>query len=237
MQLQLLLSARLSRPGGGLSSAVTHCELAWILASISTIAKRMTCASACACVGEAVCGLGSNVNISERRADWLVSWLSKAACEKRVCVADLRAVLGRLSFALTALGHLRPFLGPVYAWIAVAEVRRLCQLPKALIFIFGFLATALKTGGCLVPVGRLPAVERELFGTDARAEGNEIWIGGWALDHRDKKKCRWFAERLSHTNAPWLYAAGEAAYVPSCAFSIFPPSTTLLYWARPVGLL
>ena len=108
------------------------------------------------CLKERSLGIG----ISARRADWLVSWLSKAACEKCVCVADLRAVLGRLSFALTALGHLRPFLGPVYTWIAVAEVRCLCQLPTALIFIFGFLATALKTGGRLVPVGRLPAVER-----------------------------------------------------------------------------
>ncbi|CAE7822629.1 unnamed protein product [Symbiodinium necroappetens] len=52
--------------------------------------------------------------------------------------------------------------------------------------------------------------ERELFRTDARAEGNEVWIGGWALDHRDTTQCRWFSEKLTHKNAPWLFASGES---------------------------
>ena len=81
-------------------------------------------------------------------------------------------------------------------------------MPKAVIFmfLFRFLVTALKDGGRIAPVRRLPASEHELFGTDARAEGNEIWVGGWALEHRDTKQCRLFSEKLTHASAPWLYA-------------------------------
>ena len=146
------------------------------------------------------------LGISERQATWLVDWLKKTVRARHVRIADLRAVMGRLSFALTALGHLRPFLGPLYAWLAVAQVQHIGHLPKAVVYIMTFLAAALEGHGRLLPVGRLPAAERELFRTDARAEGNEIWIGGWALDHQDKRKCRWFAEKLDHGSAPWLYA-------------------------------
>ncbi|CAE7206157.1 unnamed protein product [Symbiodinium natans] len=92
------------------------------------------------------------LGISASRASWLVSWLRKTACEKWVKIADLQAVMGRLSFALTALGHLRPFLGPLYAWLAVARAQRVGQLPKAVVYIMLFLASALEGHGRLLPV-------------------------------------------------------------------------------------
>ena len=64
--------------------------------------------------------------------------------------------------------------------------------------------------GRLQPVGRESDTEVELFRTDARADGEEVWIGGWALDSGDRSKCRWFAERLSRRNASWAFTAGEA---------------------------
>ena len=97
-------------------------------------------------------------------------------------IADVSAVLGRLSFGLTALGHFRPFLGPVYAWVASMDTGRVYLLPKAIILIFKFLAKALQGEGRLVSVSRRVTTPKELFRTDARAEGEEIWIGGWALD-------------------------------------------------------
>ena len=60
------------------------------------------------------CKLG----LSVQRAQWLVKWLSQTSTPSCVRIADVSAVLGRLSFALSALGHFRPFLGPVYAWAA-----------------------------------------------------------------------------------------------------------------------
>ena len=74
-----------------------------------------------------------------------------------------------------------------------------------------FLAKALAGDGRLTPVGvRTKGLAYECFRTDARTEGSEIWIGGWALDDQDTMKRRWFAEKITHEKAPWLYAAGES---------------------------
>eukprot|EP00435_Cladocopium_sp_Y103_P010320 s1590_g2.t1 len=151
------------------------------------------------------CALGLSVG----RATWAVNWLRGCVDRGSLRVADMSAVLGRLSFGLTALDHVRPFLGPIYAWVAALEHTRTYKLPKAVRLIMLFLAKALEGSGRLTPV-RTGVPQPEAFRTDARAEGSEIWIEGWALDDPDTKKCRWFSEKLTHENAPWLYAAGES---------------------------
>ena len=50
---------------------------------------------------------------------------------------NVSAVLGGLSFGLTALGHLRP--GPVYAWVASVDSHRTYQLSKAVALNFQVL--------------------------------------------------------------------------------------------------
>ena len=152
----------------------------------------------------------SKLGLSVQRAQWLIQWLTKTTAADYVKIADVSAVLGRLSFALTALGHLRPFLGPVYAWVASLDHRHAYKVPRAISLIFKFLAKALGGGGRLTSAGKAHAVEKELFRTDAKAEGNEVWIAGWALDSENTKQCRWFSERLDHVTAPWVYMAGEA---------------------------
>ena len=50
----------------------------------------------------------------------------------------------------------------------------------------------------------------EIFRTDARAAGEEVYIGGWAvIDGKRTMDCRWFSERLTCDNAPWVFTAGE----------------------------
>lgn len=162
-------------------------------------------------VGFQICLDGCQLGISEQRAQWLVKRLRNACAEGQVALADLSAVLGRLSFALTALGHLRLFLGPIYAWVAaLAGKTAVSKLPKALRLIFAFLRLALEGGGRLQPLGPRAVEEREFYRTDARAEGDEVWIGGWALDHAETRRCRWFSEKLDHTTAPWLFCSGES---------------------------
>ncbi|OLP92219.1 hypothetical protein AK812_SmicGene26002 [Symbiodinium microadriaticum] len=152
----------------------------------------------------------SKLGLSIQRAQWLVHWLSRTSVAECVKIADVSAVLGGLSFALSALGHPRPFLGPVYAWVAVLDHRRSYKMPRAISSIFKFLAKALGGEGRLISAGRPHATEKELFRTDAKAEGNEVWMAGWALDSEDTKQCRWFSERLDHISAPWVFLAGEA---------------------------
>ena len=51
---------------------------------------------------------------------------------------------------------------------------------------------------------------KELFRTDARADNEEVWIGGWSLDSSDLGQCRWFSEKLKkRKNAWWAFLAGE----------------------------
>ena len=51
----------------------------------------------------------------------------------------------------------------------------------------------------------------EVFRLDAKAEGEEVAIGGWrCTDAADTKKATWFAVRLNRRNAPWAFARGEA---------------------------
>ncbi|CAE7745050.1 SWP2 [Symbiodinium sp. CCMP2592] len=110
------------------------------------------------------------LGLSESRAAWAINWLESTAMQGLVRVADMRAALGRLSFALSALGHSRPFLGPMYAWVAVLHNCRRYQVPKAIVLIMQYLAKALKGLGRLTPVGTPVACEKELFRTDAKAE-------------------------------------------------------------------
>ena len=83
----------------------------------------------CEWVGFEVSLLERSLGLSQARADWVIGWLEKTCAENCVRLANLRAVLGRLAFAFTALPQYRPFLGPLYAWSAAVGRRtvELCQ--------------------------------------------------------------------------------------------------------------
>ena len=155
-------------------------------------------------LGERVLGLTAS------RATWLVGWMQRAISAGEVNIADMRSVLGRLAFACSALTNFKPFLGPLYAWTAAMDSYNKRRLPKLVILILRFLSNALEKGQRLQGVGVFHEHVREVFRTDARAEGAEVWIGGWALDSEDASQCRWFAEKLNHHNAKWVFTAGES---------------------------
>ena len=100
--------------------------------------------------GGLVCSwVGFEVSLAERslgltaaRAEWLCNWLEQASCAGQVKIADLRAVLGRLSFACTALCNYRAFLGPLYAWVAAMANFDRRPLPKLAVLIMKFLSRA-----------------------------------------------------------------------------------------------
>jgi hypothetical protein len=51
----------------------------------------------------------------------------------------------------------------------------------------------------------------ERFRADAKAEGDDVRLGGWELTDAgaDTTKGRWFSERLTRQNAPWVFDFGE----------------------------
>ena len=54
------------------------------------------------------------------------------------------------------------------------------------------------------------AFKGELFRTDAKAEGNDVAVGGWECQGgRKPTGARWFVVKLTVENTPWLHCRGE----------------------------
>ena len=106
---------------------------------------------------------------------------------------------------------LRPILGPVYAWTSATQSLRTLRLPKAPSFILEFLQCCLEQGMRRAASGRHFGSVPEFFRTDARAQGSELWVGGWCCSNNsDPRKCRWFSERIDHLKFPIFYIAGPS---------------------------
>ena len=68
--------------------------------------------------------------ISEKKVKWIVEWLERHRASGGVTGRDLKSALGRFSFVAGALQHVRPFLGPIFAWAAVLSPGDLCQVSR-----------------------------------------------------------------------------------------------------------
>ncbi|CAE8676146.1 unnamed protein product [Polarella glacialis] len=150
------------------------------------------------------------LGISEARADWLVRWMSKALVAGSVCIEEFKSVLGRMGFAMRALETFRPFLGPLYAWSSAVPMRTFLPLPVMIRLILLYLKDRLKEGSRTAPCGCSQGLTKEHFRADAKAEGEDVRIGGWeCLDSDDVGTARWFSEVITRENAPWVFEAGD----------------------------
>jgi len=150
------------------------------------------------------------VGVTASRARWCVHWLEDRQAEGRVQLGELREALGRIQFVAGPLEHLRPFLGPLYAWACSGAKFGKPVLPVMLRLILGYLAKELKearTSNC-----RLHGHHAgEVFRLDAKAEGEKVSVGGWLTKGGLKaKEAPWFAVELTRSNAPWAFARGDA---------------------------
>ena len=162
-------------------------------------------------IGYSICVAQRTVGISSSRADWIVGWIKKTRADGLVRVADLRSVLGRLSFAFSVIPLLKPFLGPIYAWAAAVQACHTLRLPKAVSLVLLFLQRALEQGLRRVEVPRFSCPPKEHFRTDAKAQGSELWVGGWCCaDDADPHRCRWFSEKIDHLKFPVFFMAGQS---------------------------
>ncbi|CAE7365908.1 unnamed protein product, partial [Symbiodinium sp. CCMP2456] len=51
----------------------------------------------------------------------------------------------------------------------------------------------------------------EHFRTDAKAQGSELWVGGWCCaDDANPRRCRWFSEKIDHLKFPLFFMAGQS---------------------------
>ena len=90
----------------------------------------------------------------------------------------------------------------------------------------------LKEGFRSLPCGDGADWVPESFRADAKAEGEEVRIGGWELGPAgDTTTARWFSETLTRFNAPWVFESGEPFRVIAalellatlCCVVAFPP--------------
>jgi len=116
----------------------------------------------------------------------------------------------RLGFASGAIDHLRPFLGPLYAWAAVMPPGAYVKLPVLVKIILRYIEEELSSGRHMKTAAPLEESEVEAFRADAKAEGQTVCIGGWeVLGETPPEMARWFSIRLTKKNAAWAFEGGE----------------------------
>ena len=164
--------------------------------------------------------LGLEVNLSEwrlglsaRRAAWVDSWMDETINKQHVTISELRQAVGRLQFAYSVIVWDRPFLAAFYAVISLHPPDAIVKLPAFLTTVLSWLRERLAARRT-VPCGRAGGDPAPLFRVDAKADGNDVVIGGWE-PHCDEngapctQKSRWFAIRLTPQSAPWAFWRGE----------------------------
>ena len=121
--------------------------------------------------------------------------------ERRVCLGEVREGLGRLQFVAGPFEHLRPFLGPLYAWASAGRRWAHPRLPVMIFSILKFIGKELRR--CrMAECPRRTKDLGEVFRLDAKAEGEEVAFGGWrCLGAKPTKDAQWFAVRLNRRNA------------------------------------
>ena len=106
------------------------------------------------CIGYWVEVRTFQLGLSEKRAQWLIGWIRARLESGMVEMADFTAVLGRISFALSPLMHLRPFAAPLFAWGTAVGRRGPKRMPWSVLFILRYLAGLLEGPGRLHQVLR-----------------------------------------------------------------------------------
>ena len=104
--------------------------------------------------------------------------------------------------------NVRPFLGPVYAWVAQLPQGLVATLPLSICLLLEFIKKEVERAPMTAPKPLMSHV-KDVFRIDAKAEGDKICVGGWESFSGDTQRARWFSVRLDKKSAPWAYVKGE----------------------------
>ena len=160
-------------------------------------------------VGYFLCLERKLLGVSESRCAWIRRWCLRTVTDGKVHTQEFRECLGRLSFATGVLPFVRPFLGPLYTWIALQAECTIVELPPLVIFVLQWIEARFGPE-YWTPVGADLHHAGELFRTDAKAEGDRIVIGGWeVLGAKPTHEARWFSLELTKDDIPWAYTRGD----------------------------
>lgn len=147
--------------------------------------------------------------IAERKVRWVLEWVDRHASSGYVSGRELKSALGRFGFVAGALPHVRPFLGPLFAWASVLSPGTCAKMPGAVKILLEYIRGEVEGEPMSSPREVEPHPE-EAFRVDAKAEGDCIVVGGWEIDKNlPGGKGRWFSIKLTRKNAAWAYVKGD----------------------------
>ena len=147
--------------------------------------------------------------ISQRKVRWVADWITKHLASRGVTGREMKSALGRLVFVAGALQHVRPFLGPLFAWASVLRGGTFSKMPDAVAILLTYVRKQIE-GDPMVKVRAVSKQRVEAFRIDAKAEGEKIVIGGWeSMGRQDTRGTRWFSMELDRKSAPWAFVKGE----------------------------
>ena len=165
--------------------------------------------------GTSLCWIGYQLDVATyekgigpSKVAWLCEWVAGKLRDGCVQGRVMKGVLGRLSFVAGALPHVRPFLGPIYAWVAQLPQGLVATLPLSICLLLEFIKKEVERAPMTAPKPLMSHV-KDVFRIDAKAEGDKICVGGWESFSGDTQQARWFSVRLDKKSAPWAYVKGE----------------------------
>ena len=62
------------------------------------------------------------LGLSLHRSNWIINWAEKVIGEKTVETHSFAGGVGRLKFSANAILHLKPWMGPLYAWSSTIQL-------------------------------------------------------------------------------------------------------------------
>ena len=159
-------------------------------------------------IGYQICLSSYQIGISERKRDWIAAWVRTTLQRGGITGRDLKSGLGRLVFVAGALRHVRPFLGVLFAWSSVLAAGTCAAFPLGVRLVLELIAQEV-AGTRMADVCEWPRYPVDCFRIDAKAEKDEIVIGGWeTYGGKSPERALWFSIKLSRAIAPWAYVKG-----------------------------
>ena len=122
---------------------------------------------------------------SEGRSMWLARWIKDVLTAGAVHVGEFDEVLGRFDFASSALWHLRPWLGPMYAGVAAvptSSISSLLSLPIMIGLSLGFIHKGFEHGATTAPLRWVAKKDRVRLYADAMASDVRVGIGEYEFN-------------------------------------------------------
>ena len=155
--------------------------------------------------------------MAEARAAWMEGWFERTLAARKIDTdtVELREALGRLVFVYGALQYDKPFLAPLFSFLALHKPGRERRLPVYVLIVLRWLRDRIRARRAH-PIHRRATLKNAVLRVDAKAEGLAVAVGGWAPFHDEEGcivvgKSRWFSVRLTEASAPWAFVRGSPA--------------------------